>query len=281
MDKLYFEVHITPNNFFDIFAGEIIEFTKEAIEEDRASIIVRTSKTKEFVCGLIRHLNELASYLTKINNVATEFDYEIYTKENDDWIKKYQDSVIPIKCGSFYIRPPWANQLNNDMIDLILEPSLAFGSGHHASTYMCIKAIESCNINKKTTLLDVGCGSGILALCANKLGANVSMCDTDELAIEQSIKNFSINNANITKIWVGEINDDDKYDIVVANIVASILIDLKTQLITKLNNNSYLILSGIIDTHKDEILSKFCNLKLVNEYTQDEWVCLKLFKDTD
>lgn len=77
------------------------------------------------------------------------------------------------------------------MIDIILEPSLAFGSGHHSSTYMCIKAIESCNINKTTTMLDVGCGSGILSICANKLGAKVSLCDIDELAIEQSIKHFS------------------------------------------------------------------------------------------
>ena len=284
MDRFYFEIHITPNNFFDIFVHEIIEFTKEAIEENdedvdncKASIIIRTNKTEKFINDLISHLQNLSYHLTKTNDIDISFDYKIHKKENKDWIKIYQESIVPIKCGSFYIRPPWIKK-EDEGIDIILEPSLAFGSGHHSSTCMCIKAIESCEINKNTTILDVGCGSGILSICANKLGGTVSLCDIDELAIEQSIKSFSANGAAIDKIWIGQINDDyidDTYVIVVANIVASVLINIKTQLISKLKDNAYLILSGIIDKCKDEVLNAFCHLKLVEEYTQNEWVCLK------
>lgn len=128
-------------------------------------------------------------------------------------------------------------------------------------------------------MLDIGCGSGILSICANKLGAKVSLCDIDELAIEQSIKNFSINNANIAKIWIGEIDDSDTYNIVVANIIASTLINLKVQLVNQLKDNGHLILSGILNKYKNEVLNAFDNLKLIKEYAQDEWVCLQLFNE--
>lgn len=284
MHRFYFEICIIPSNFFEIFASEILDFTKEAIEEnilnEKPSIIIRTNKNKKFIESLIEHLKHISLNLTNINNMDISFKFNIHKKENKDWINTYKHSITPIESKLFYIHPPWEKEtINKKKINIILEPSLAFGTGHHCSTYMCIQAIEACNINSKTTLLDMGCGSGILALCANKLGANVSLCDIDELAIEQSIKNFSNNNAKITQIWLGSADGSTAYDIVISNIVASVLINEKNHLINSLNNNSYLILSGILDKYKDDVLESFNKLELLKEYSKDEWICLKLFKN--
>ena len=169
------------------------------------------------------------------------------------------------------------------LINITLEPSLAFGTGHHSSTFMCIEAIESLCENgnlKNKTLLDFGCGSGILALCANKLGAKVDLCDIDELAIAESKKNFRNNNATISRIWQGTIKRESnpKYDIITANIIASVLIEQKENIALALKCGGIAILSGILDIYKDEVLARFSDFEVLNIAQKDEWICIMLRK---
>lgn len=288
MSEFYFEICIIPSNFFDIFVSEIIDFNDEAIELKDDSIIIRTANDEYDV--LISYLEDLSLRLSKINNTYVSFTHSIIKKENKDWIAEYQKSITPLECGRFYIYPPWEqpykknynltaeSNLNYSKINIILEPSLAFGSGHHASTYMCLEALENCNIKSSTTLLDIGCGSGILALCANKLGANVSLCDIDELAISEAKKNFAINNAKFDDIWIGSINGDKKYDIVVANIIASVILDLRDKILLSVNKGGIIILSGILDIYKNSVLEAFSNIDILDIKSKDEWICLILQK---
>lgn len=181
-------------------------------------------------------------------------------------------------------------QDDTKLINIILEPSFAFGTGHHASTFMCIQAIESLGENgdlKNKTLLDFGCGSGILALCANKLGAKVDLCDIDELAIDESKKNFCRNNATISHIWQGEIHRESKgntqdlrakYDIITANIIASVLIEQKENIAFALKSGGIAILSGILDIYKNEVLARFSDFEVLNIAQKDEWICIMLQK---
>ncbi|MGX2983391.1 50S ribosomal protein L11 methyltransferase [Helicobacter sp. 23-1045] len=176
------------------------------------------------------------------------------------------------------------------LINIILEPSLAFGTGHHSSTFMCIQAIESLGENgdlKNKMLLDFGCGSGILALCAYKLGAKVDLCDIDELAIAESKKNFRNNNATISHIWQGEIHRESKgdiaqksakYDIITANIIASVLVEQKENIASALKYGGIAILSGILDIYKDEVLARFGDFEVLNIAQKDEWICIMLRK---
>lgn len=281
MHEFYFEICITPNNFYDIFKTEVLYFVNEAIEEIQInsypSLIVRTSQSFDFVLNLINYLDSIRINLSKINNKEVDFTFCIQNKKNIDWIEIYKSSVSPVICGSFYIRAPWISSIDNK-INIQIEPSLAFGTGHHESTYMCIEALEKCNINENTTLLDVGCGSGILSICANKLGARVDICDIDELAIIESRKNFSHNNATINKIWLGSVTGSMQYDIVVSNIVSSVLIDKSYELINSLYTHSILILSGILEEYKDTVISAYNSLYLLEEYRSGEWICLKLSK---
>ncbi|WP_181881805.1 50S ribosomal protein L11 methyltransferase [Helicobacter sp. MIT 14-3879] len=293
----YFEVCITPNYFSDIFASEIIDFTKEAIEQinnnSSTTIIIRADISLSKINLLLNRLQDLSNKLSVINNIDVNFTHTIIKKQNKDWVDEYKNSITPIQCCRFYIRPPWGdilestnisfkNNKTDNIIEIILEPSLAFGSGHHSSTSMCIEALESCKYSENTTLLDVGCGSGILALCANKLGASVYLCDIDELAVNEAKKNFLNNNAIISAIWHGSINTNannkDKYDIVTANIIASVLIEHSLELIASLKDNGILILSGILDIYEDSVLECFRELKLIDRKYDKEWICLKLQK---
>ena len=283
MDKFYFEMHIIPSAFFDIFVSEIADFTSQAIEENiidgESCIILRTSQNLEST--LIPFLNQLCRNLSQINHIDVCFKYSICKNKVEDYIEIYKKSITGLECKDFYIHPSWIEP-KDSKINILLEPSLAFGTGHHASTFMSIEAVVSCIDKSKQnpTLLDVGCGSGILGLCAYKLGASVSLCDIDDLAINEAKKNFLANNATITDIWLGSLESlNRKYDIVVANIIASVIIEQAHNLLSSLNDNAFLILSGILDEYASLIKDEF-KLHLVEEKTKDEWVTLIYRNDT-
>ena len=284
IDKFYFEIRIIPNAFFDIFVSQIADFTSQAIEESiidgESTIILRTSENLESM--LIPYLNQLSTNLSQINSISVHFKYSICKNKVEDYIEAYKKSITGLECSDFYIHPSWIKP-KDSKINIILEPSLAFGTGHHASTFMSIEAIVSCLEQSKENprLLDVGCGSGILGLCAYKLGASVSLCDIDDLAINEAKKNFLANNATITDIWLGSLESvNKKYDIVVANIITSVLIEQASNLLSSLNNNSFLILSGILYEYASLIKDTFKCLYLVEEKTKDEWVTLILSNNT-
>ena len=279
MDKFYFEICIFPNAFFDIFVSEIADFTSQAIEidDENAQIVLRTSKNLEST--IIPFLDQLCTNLSQINNTHVDYKYSIWKRKVEDYMDIYRKSIGGLECGDFYIHPSWIKP-KDSKINILLEPSLAFGTGHHASTFMSIESIMDCIKNRfsfSPTLLDVGCGSGILSLCAYKLGASVSLCDIDALAINEAKKNFLANNATITEIWLGSLaRVHISYYIVVANIVASVIIEQANNLLSSLSNNAFLILSGILDEYADLVKDRFACLHLIEEKTKDEWVTLVL-----
>lgn len=282
----FIEVCITieTQDFSEIIISEIMDFTCEAVEVLDSSVIIRTSKGREFVDCLLVHLQDFCTSLSKINGSNITFLHTITAKQNKDWIDIYKRSIKPIKCGRFCIYPPWEKlDSNKNAINIILEPSLAFGTGHHATTFMCIEMLEMLDKSealRDKILLDFGCGSGILALCASKMGAKVDLCDIDELALEESKKNFNNNNAKISHLWQGSIDkgDNAKYDIIVANIIASTLVENKQHLESAIKSGGVLILSGILDIYKDEILSSYADFKALDIRQSDEWICLALQK---
>lgn len=222
------------------------------------------------------------------NNSESPYIYDVwvnmntFVSKNKNWIQEYQQSIQPILCGDFYIHPSWHKQ-NIQYKNLIIDPSLSFGSGHHATTAMCIEFLSSLHLKNKK-LLDVGCGSGILSLVGASLGANVYACDTDPYACNQSHHNFKINKLHYKLIWQGSIKDCSNHDIpqlydcICANIVSSIILILKNDFIKHLQNQGILILSGILKEHENNILENFSCLKLLEKKQIDEWISLKFIK---
>jgi ribosomal protein L11 methyltransferase len=130
-------------------------------------------------------------------------------------------------------------------------------------------------IKSKQTILDVGCGSGILGIASAKLEAIVDICDTDKLAVNDSIKNFKANNVKCNNFWDGSCNKTTKtYDVVIANIVADVLSFIHKDLKKVTSKDGILILSGIMDKHQDKVLKKFQDCELIEKIQKNEWVTL-------
>jgi len=261
LNDKYIELTVKTNpDLVDFLAEFIMNATGEAVEMGSDSIVLRTSESTE----------QIEQQLKELNIECTVSKEE---KENIDWIKAYQDSVQPIEAGEFYIHPQW-HEAKEGKINILINPALAFGSGHHATTFSCLQAISK-YVKDGDTLLDVGCGSGILALASTHKGAVVDLCDTDELAVDSSKENFELNNKEYNNIWVGSANKTDKkYDVVVANIIADVLKMIASELISKLNSNSYLIVSGILDTKENIVTEAFSNLDIIERIKKDEWITI-------
>ena len=240
------------------------------------------------ISSLLQSLQNYALDLSAIFEKSVSFCYHIEKKANCDWIKAYQDSIQPISSGIFYIRPSWYESQYEDedskspqtKHEIIINPALAFGSGHHASTAMCLEFLSQLDLHNKT-LLDVGCGSGILSIAAHKLGAKVYACDTDESAVLETHKNAKLNNATLCDVWQGSIaqapqDSPATYDVITANIIAFVVKLLHNDFKAKLAKNGVLILSGILDEYKFDIMQTFSDFKVLESRCQDEWVALKL-----
>jgi ribosomal protein L11 methyltransferase len=128
-------------------------------------------------------------------------------------------------------------------------------------------------------VLDVGCGSGILGIGAMKLGAVVDACDTDPISVENAKTNAALNNLEFHKLWEGSASQaTQKYDIVVANIVADVLTFIANELKERLKDDAILILSGILDKYEDKVLNYYKDCEIIEKIAVDEWVTLVLKK---
>ena len=270
MHEIYNELCITPSSSYDQFIDFIFTLGFEAVEEKNNSIIVRSEDDLNLLSFA---LEEYAKKLSIAINKDIHVEIKQQSKKNEDWIEKYQKSIKPVSVGNFYIRPDW-EEADNSKNNIVINPALAFGSGHHESTYGCILQLQN-YLKKDDMLLDVGCGSGILAIVSAKLGAIVDICDTDEMAIKSAIDNFQLNSVQLCSSWVGSISKaDKKYDVVVANIIADILIMLSKDLKNSVKKGGYLILSGILDKYINKVENKFSNMELIKKYKKNEWFTL-------
>lgn len=263
MKEKYFELTLLGSNEQSL-KELAFELGISAIEEIPNGFIIRSDEDLELI--------ELG-----LKNFASKLGLEITTKteikNNSDWIAKYQNSINPVLCGDFYVRPSW-HESKDDKINIIIDPALAFGSGHHESTSSCLELISKHIKDAKElkTALDVGCGSGILSIALAKLGLMVSSCDTEAQAVESTELNASKNQVELKEVLLGSIDKaNSTYEVICANIIADVIFVLSKQLKEKLNKGGYLILSGILNKYKERILDEFKDLKLVENLSKNEW----------
>lgn len=211
------------------------------------------------------------------------WDFVYSEKENEDWSKKWKEKWdVTHVSDRITVVPDWIdyNPKRNDEVIIKLEPGCAFGTGTHSTTQLCMKAIEK-YMPRNADVADIGMGSGILAICAKKFGANyVYGCDNDETVIdvakENAIKNgveceFELNTAD--KI-------SRKFDFVLANILHNVLAEIMGDLKAIMKNEAFMVLSGILDEKKSFVLDavKSYNMELVEEMHQNQWVALVVKK---
>ncbi len=274
MEKTYYELSITPTKHHEIFCDFLFDLGIEAVEEKGGTIVVRDEKD---LYGVRSAVERFAEELSKISKEKVEVSQNMEIKNSIDWIEKYKNSIKPIEIGKFYVHPSWEKD-KKGYINILIDPALSFGTGHHESTSSCLELIGD-TISEGDTVLDVGCGSGILSIASAKLGAKSDLCDTDPLSVESAKKNFALNGVKYEKIWEGSANQTEKeYDVVVANIVADVLIMIERDLSRAVKKEGNLILSGILDKYLDKILSKFDNYQIIKIIKKGEWRTLHLKK---
>ncbi|MBK1971552.1 50S ribosomal protein L11 methyltransferase [Campylobacter sp. 2018MI35] len=276
MQKFYYELFFKVEKSYEkVFTDFIFDLGIEALEEKDGGFFIRSEDSLEnidFALGIF------VEKLSTLENKEIFFQKKLERKENKDWIEEYKKSINPILIDNVYIHTSWQEPKEN-CLNIKINPALAFGSGHHESTHSCIKFLQK-YIKKNMLALDIGCGSGILAIIIAKYLCKVDICDTDILAIESAKKNAKINSVKFQNIWHGSVDQaNKKYDLVVANLIADIILILENDIKKCLNDNAILILSGILDKYENRIKDKFKDLKLIDKIQSNEWISLVYKKE--
>ncbi len=211
------------------------------------------------------------------------WDFVYSEKENEDWSKKWKEKWDVTQVSDrITVVPDWIDYKpkKDDEVIIKLEPGCAFGTGTHATTQLCMKAIEK-YMPQNADIADIGMGSGILAICAKKFGADyVYGCDNDETVIDVAKENAIKNNVECEFVLNTADKISRKFDFVLANILHNVLAEIMGDLKAIMKDEAYMVLSGILDEKKPVVLDaiKMHNLDLVEEMHQNQWVALVVKK---
>ncbi|MDD2448098.1 MAG: 50S ribosomal protein L11 methyltransferase [Sulfurimonas sp.] len=272
MQDYYYELVVKVSSHKELFADFLSDTIDVGFEESEEGFTIRSEDELETIAW---GLEQFCEALQKALGKTIELEYTHKKLKNSDWVELYQKSVTPIAIDKFYIHPTW-DAKNPDLINIAIDPALAFGTGHHPTTASSLRAISK-YVKEGDTLIDVGCGSGILAIGAIKLGAIVDACDTDSVSVENSKENAKLNEVEFADIWEGSCSlSKKKYNVVVANIVADVLTFIAKDLKNALESDGVLILSGILDKYENKVLSFYKDCEILERIAVDEWVTFVL-----
>ncbi len=229
--------------------------------------------------AVTQHLRELCSFFSTLGQPVPHLS-EV---SNEAWADQWRRHFPPLEVGHrFLVLPPWETPSNDsDRIPLVIDPSMAFGTGHHATTQGCLEAIEalSSEHGPPPTALDVGTGSGILAIALAKLGApTVWATDIDPIALVEAQKNCAANQVT-NAIYLSDTlveNFLTPVPLLVANLFSFTLIALATDIERLVSSDGYAILSGIQLDQEVDVLATYRppQWQLTQRYPREEWVTL-------
>ncbi|MCM2678403.1 50S ribosomal protein L11 methyltransferase [Echinimonas agarilytica] len=197
--------------------------------------------------------------LTYLKGLFGEFRYKLEALEDKDWEREWMDNFHPMKFGQrLWICPSWCDIPEPDAVNVMLDPGLAFGTGTHPTTALCLEWLESLDLQGKT-VIDYGCGSGILGVAALKLGAaRVIGVDIDPQAIEASQVNAERNGvAGQIELYLAGEAELPKADVLVANILAGPLTELAPSITELIQPNGKLALSGLLAEQQDHVAAAY------------------------
>jgi ribosomal protein L11 methyltransferase len=201
--------------------------------------------------------------------------------DDADWATAWRDGYAPIRVGRITIVPTWLDVPSSAELVVRLDPGMAFGTGLHPTTRACIEALESIGPMPES-VIDVGCGTGILGLVALRLGAGrVISYDTDALAVEATARNAATNGlADLVEVHLGSLPSDatERFPLVAANLVAAVLIELAPRIAAHTAPLGTVIASGIIESRRDEVEAALAGsgLLVVERWAGGDWVTLRL-----
>ena len=239
--------------------------------------------------GVWERPDELVGWFeSRPDNLGADLDLmaEWSVEEDRDWQAEGKATIGPIAAGRFIIVPSWLvddHQPDDDEIMIVLDPGRAFGTGHHATTAMCLELLE--DIDRTSGLddqqvADIGCGSGILAIAAAKLGASAAGVDTDPAAIAVTNENAAANGVTVSTTVGSSDVLGGRYDVVVANIITDAIAELAADLtrLASSTTDARLIVSGISVERRSVAIDPLTDLgwSIVTERHRDGWLAALL-----
>ena len=273
----YIRLHITlSDEYHDTVVAELFELGFEGFEQEENKLIASIpsgefeKKTRSLIDQILNSFDG-----AKVN------EEELIEPQN--WNEKWEKSIEPQTIGKFYVRPTWAKRLDNDseMIELLIDPKMAFGTGYHATTRLILDWLDEI-VTEKNVVLDAGTGTGILGIAALKLGADsVFGFDIDEWSEENCHENISLNKVQNFDVKLGStevIPQESSFDLILANINRNALIELIPVLLSYLKNDGTLLLSGLLVEDEATILNLDSVKSLTHLETRQngEWIAILL-----
>lgn len=279
--KLYEMDIFVPAHTEDHFAAFLSEqvswgWETQFAAQDQLKIIVyldTQARVDELVQALGKHWPDL--------------EYTLAPFESCDWSESWKEFFEPVRVWeTFVVMPPWrADEAESSgLIPLIIEPKMAFGTGHHATTALCLEAVARLwaaqRINPNTRFLDLGTGSGILALACAKLGLSGLALDIDPVAVDNALENQRLNKVEArVSTKRGDLNvleQGQRFGLILANILAGPLARMASALVQRLEPGGCLVLSGILDEQVARVEQAYRDQGLLAPLvlTSGEWAAL-------
>jgi len=218
-------------------------------------------------------LGDLATYFQRAN-LLIELPKELTPLPDQDWVRASLDQFQPIKIGGFWVKPSWnEDPIPPNLTVLNLDPGLAFGTGMHPTTQLCLEWLSANDLSGQT-VMDFGCGSGILGVAAGCLGASqVTGLDIDPQALLATEHNASLNDL-VVETLLPDQTPSCTFDVVVANILANPLIDLADTLNNLTQPGGKIIMAGLLDEQADHVRAAYPNIHFDSDVSKEGWTRL-------
>jgi ribosomal protein L11 methyltransferase len=260
--------------------SEKLDFIQTSQQYD-PEILDKTSLDLEIFFNL-KEKENLEGLVTR--SPLSSFSPSIDIENDKDWLEEWKKYYAPFcVTGNLWVYPSWTqDQIKEGHEALLVDPGLAFGTGTHATTHLCMEALHEL-LNEGhgyQSALDMGAGTGILSVLMKKKNiSRVLACEIDEMARDKCRENLELNNCSGISVVGPDALSDETYDIVVANIIDGVLLKIKNQLVSSTKDK--LLLSGILRENEKEVLNVFLNekLKLMKRTAKEEWACLLFEKN--
>ena len=275
--------------------NDFLKYTIQ-VEEDQKEIILaflsllNTDMIEEMDAGYALSFeidDQIEDSKKAMQEVLNQFDlaFQVETVKGQNWNAVWEASFQPIYVHDYaQIRASFHPSKSNFKHDLLIDPQMSFGTGHHATTYMMVEQMEGLDLLNKS-VMDYGCGTGILAILAAKEGAKpIVAFDIEQNAYENSVSNAKINAVEHISLFQGVLSDipqESAFDIILANINRNVILDSLGQLSELINKGGLLLVSGILIKDFDTIVSqaKIFEFNLVKRVEKDGWLCLQFNKN--
>lgn len=272
---------------YSCLEDEIMEIAHIDLIEEK---LLKADRTKGVIHVYVNpHENplEAVSFIKeRLSSENITYDIKIADCAAEDWVNNWKQYFHPMPIGEkLLIRPTWEDEYDaGERKVLHIEPGLAFGTGSHPTTKLCLETLEKF-VKPDSTVLDIGCGSGILSIACLLLGAkNAFGVDIDSLAVKTAMANAKENGFDESQFTAVEGNLSDKvsgkYSIIAANIVADIIMEFNKEVGKFLEDDGIYITGGIIETREDEVLCSFAQngFEVINRFEEKGWLVFVLKK---